>query len=104
MLDFKTIADLRKDNGDAIRKDCREFVVLCRRLELLSEPCDRRQQVQSRQDVTNRIGLFGGVSRSSPDVDGITVCLQIPIRSFRDCKRRTKRLSIRCRYRLRLYG
>jgi hypothetical protein len=36
MLDFKTITDLRKDNGDAIRKHCREFVVLCRRLELLS--------------------------------------------------------------------
>jgi hypothetical protein len=36
MLDFKTKADFRKDNGDAIRKDCREFVVLCRRLELLS--------------------------------------------------------------------
>jgi len=36
MPDFKTIADFRKDNGDAIRKVCREFVVLCRRLELLS--------------------------------------------------------------------
>ena len=37
MPDFKTIADFRKDNGDAIRKVCREFVVLCRRLELFSE-------------------------------------------------------------------
>jgi transposase len=37
MPDFKTIADFRKDNGEAIRKVCREFVVLCRRLELLSE-------------------------------------------------------------------
>ena len=37
MPDFKTIADFRKDNGDAIHKVCREFVVLCRRLELLSE-------------------------------------------------------------------
>jgi transposase len=32
MPDFKTIADFRKDNGEAIRKVCREFVVLCRRL------------------------------------------------------------------------
>ena len=32
--DFKTIADFRKDHGDAIRKVCREFVVLCRRLKL----------------------------------------------------------------------
>lgn len=37
MPDFKTIADFRKNNGDAIRKVCREFVVLCRRLELFSE-------------------------------------------------------------------
>ena len=37
MPDFKTIADFRKDNGEAIRKVCREFVVLCRRLELFGE-------------------------------------------------------------------
>jgi transposase len=37
MPDFKTIADFRKDNGEAIRKVCREFVVLCRRLGLFSE-------------------------------------------------------------------
>jgi|SRR6266852_1311070 transposase len=35
--DFKTIADFRKDNGDAIRKVCREFVVFCRRLKLFSD-------------------------------------------------------------------
>ena len=35
--DFKTIADFRKDNGPAIRGVCREFVVLCRRLELFTE-------------------------------------------------------------------
>src|SRR3981189_2680447 len=37
MPDFKTIADFRKDNGEAIRKVSREFVVLCRRLELFGE-------------------------------------------------------------------
>ena len=35
--DHKTVADFRKDNGEAIRRVCREFVVLCRRLELFSE-------------------------------------------------------------------
>src|SRR5262245_61182879 len=35
--DFKTIADFRKDNGKAIREVCREFVALCRKLDLLSE-------------------------------------------------------------------
>lgn len=37
MPDFKTIADFRKDNGKAIRGVCREFVVLCRSLNLFSE-------------------------------------------------------------------
>ena len=35
--DFKTIADFRRDNGAAIRRVCREFVVLCRRLDLFSQ-------------------------------------------------------------------
>ena len=35
--DFKTIADFRKDNGEAIRLVCREFVMLCRKLNLFSE-------------------------------------------------------------------
>ena len=32
--DFKTIADFRKDNGPAIRSACRQFVALCRSLNL----------------------------------------------------------------------
>jgi Transposase domain (DUF772) len=57
MSDFKTIADFREDNGEAIRKVCREFVVLCRRLELFSEAerCDRRQQVQGRQHTGSEL-------------------------------------------------
>ena len=35
--DFKTIADFRKDNGKAIQRVCREFVVLCRQLDLFSQ-------------------------------------------------------------------
>ena len=34
--DFKTIADFRKDNGEAIRLVCREFVMLCRKLDLFA--------------------------------------------------------------------
>mgnify|MGYP001570414193 CR=1 FL=1 len=37
MPDFKTIADFRKDNGQAIRRVCREFILLCRNLNLFSE-------------------------------------------------------------------
>lgn len=32
--DFKTIADFRKDNKEAIKKVCREFTLLCKHLEL----------------------------------------------------------------------
>ncbi len=35
--DFKTIADFRKDNGSAIQRVCREFVLLCRNFDLFSE-------------------------------------------------------------------
>ena len=35
--DFKTIADFRKDNGAGIRRVCREFVLLCRKLKLFSD-------------------------------------------------------------------
>ena len=35
--DFKTIANFRKDNGPAIRNVCRQFVVLCQRLDLFAQ-------------------------------------------------------------------
>jgi transposase len=35
--DFKTIADFRRDNGKAIQKVCRQFVVLCRKLKLFTD-------------------------------------------------------------------
>lgn len=34
--DFKTIADFRKDNGEAIGKVCSQFVLLCREMKLFS--------------------------------------------------------------------
>jgi hypothetical protein len=34
--DFKTIAGLRKDNGAAIRKVCREFIAVCGRAGVLT--------------------------------------------------------------------
>jgi transposase len=37
MPDFKTIADFRKDNGEAIRAVCSQFVALCRRLNLFTQ-------------------------------------------------------------------
>src|SRR3984893_14887833 len=37
MPDFKTIASFRKDNGKAIRHVCRQFIVLCRQLNLFTQ-------------------------------------------------------------------
>ena len=37
MPDFKTIANFRKDNGKAIRNVCRQFVLLCRELDLFTQ-------------------------------------------------------------------
>ncbi|SFB13560.1 Transposase [Collimonas sp. OK607] len=34
--DFKTIADFRKNNGPAISKVCRQFVLMCRNLDLFA--------------------------------------------------------------------
>lgn len=34
--DFKTIADFRRDNGTGIRNVCRQFVILCRELNLFA--------------------------------------------------------------------
>ncbi len=35
--DFKTIADFRKDNGEAIKSVCREFVLICRKLNMFTD-------------------------------------------------------------------
>ena len=37
MLDFKTIANFRKDNSKGIRGICSQFVVLCQQLGLFEE-------------------------------------------------------------------
>jgi transposase len=37
MPDFKTIANFRRDNGKAIRQVCRQFIVLCRQLNLFTQ-------------------------------------------------------------------
>jgi transposase len=43
--DFKTITDFRRDNGQAIRNVCSQFVMLCRWLDLFAQgrPLDARR-------------------------------------------------------------
>jgi hypothetical protein len=45
-----TIADFRRDNGPAIRKVCRQFVALCRDIDLL----DGRHALQDENDEARR--------------------------------------------------
>lgn len=56
MPDFKTIANLRKDNSQAIRGVCRQLVVLCQQLGLFEEnPCHVHGSYQLRADVSPSI-------------------------------------------------
>jgi TolA-binding protein len=48
MPDFKTIADFRKDNGEAIRKVCREFVCCAAALNCLAKRALRSTAASSR--------------------------------------------------------
>ena len=61
--DFKTIADFRKDNGEGIRSVCREFVGLCRQLNLFSEALvaiDGSGRCQHKRDETEYAGAGCG--------------------------------------------
>jgi hypothetical protein len=60
--DSKTIADFRKDNGQAIREVCREFVALCRKLDLF------RQRASPLMDRSSTY-LWG--ARASPIISRI---------------------------------
>src|SRR5512145_2208122 len=88
--DFKTIADFRKDNGAAIRNVCRQFIVLCRELELFSEaivaidgskfkavnnrdknftPAKmKRRLVQIEESIARYLTAMDTADRSEPDV------------------------------------
>jgi transposase len=35
--DFKTVADFRKDNGSAIKASCRQFMMICKQMNLFAE-------------------------------------------------------------------
>jgi len=57
--DFKTIANFRKDNGRAIRKVCRQFIVLCRQ-----RPLSYRSTGSNGSDSAVGIGKRGRVVAS----------------------------------------
>jgi transposase len=69
--DFKTIADFRRDNGPAIKATCRQFVLLCRKLDLFTDTVvaidgSKFKAVNARDKSYTRPSSSGGWSRSKP--------------------------------------
>lgn len=85
--DFKTVADFRKDNGEAIRKVCREFVALCRRLDLLGDASVAMAEQATAEigaetlDVVADRGYYDSKEILDCETVGITVTLPKPMTS-----------------------
>src|SRR6476661_6381081 len=58
--DFKTIANFRKDNGEAIRAVCRQFVELCRQLGLFTRAVIAVDGSKFKANEQSRQELHGG--------------------------------------------
>jgi transposase len=79
--DHKTIADFRKENGAAIKKVCARFVELWRQMGPTGEGerCDRRLEVQSRQQPGQE--LHHGEGRETAQaIGGERGALSLPAR------------------------
>lgn len=116
--DFKTIADFRKDNGQAIRLVCREFVMLCRKLNLFTEAFvaidgskfkavnnrDRnftkakmkRRLEQIDQSIERYLGQLASADRQSPEIaEAKSERLNEKIAKLKEEMQRLKKLQVR---------
>jgi len=114
--DFKTIADFRKDNGKAIRGVCREFVGLCRQLDLFTQAIvaidgskfkavnnrdrnfNRGKMKHSQQRVEASINSYlaqlDKADRDAPEVtEAETAGLQTKLASLKEEMQRLKKLE-----------
>ena len=114
--DFKTIADFRKNNGIAIRLVCREFVMLCRKLNLFADAFvaidgskfkavnnrDRnftkakmkRRLEQIDESIERYLGRIASADRQEPEVDK-TQRLEDKIAALKKEMARLKKLEAR---------
>ena len=81
--DFKTIADFRRDNGEAIRAVCRQFVILCRNIGLIAGGMvavdgSRFKAVNTRDKTTRRAQSVCGWNSWTPALPGIWRCSTRP--------------------------
>ncbi len=115
--DYKTIADFRKDNGKAIRLVCREFVMLCRKLNLFADAFvaidgskfkavnnrDRnftkakmkRRLEQIDQSIERYLGQLASADRQSPEIaEAKTERLNDKIVKLKEEMQRLKKLEV----------
>lgn len=71
--DFKTIADFRKDYGKSIQNVCREFVLICRKLKLLSHMVAIDG---SKFKAVNNADKYYSVRQSSAHIDQLDKSIQ----------------------------
>ena len=74
MPDFKTIADFRKDNGKAIRQVCRQFIELCRHMDLFTQAVvaidgSKFKAVNSRDRNDTRASIKRHITRIERHID-----------------------------------
>ena len=116
--DFKTIADFRKDNGQAIRLVCREFVMLCRKLNLFADAFvaidgskfkaannrDRnftkaklkRRMEQIDESIERYLGQLASADRKSPEIaQAKSERLSEKITKLKEEMARLKKLEVR---------
>ena len=72
--DFKTIADFRKDNGEGIQQVCREFVNICRKLDMFSQSLiaidgSKFKAVNSKQKNDARASMKRRISRTEKHIE-----------------------------------
>jgi transposase len=116
--DFKTIADFRKYNGEAIRLVCREFVMLCKKLDLFADAFvaidgskfkavnnrDRnftkakmkRRLQQIDESIERYLGQIASADRQEPGVaNRKTQRLEDKIKTLKEEMERLKKLEVR---------
>ena len=116
--DFKTIAEFRKNNGEAIRLVCREFVMLCKKLDLFADAFvaidgskfkavnnrDRnftkakmkRRLQQIDESIERYLGQIASADRQEPDVaKAKTERLEDKITQLKKEMERLKKLEVR---------
>jgi transposase len=100
MPDFKTIADFRKDNRQAIRKVCLKFVELCRELELFSATLvaidgSKFKAVNSRDKNFTRKSVKRRIKKTQANIDRYLAKLDAVDRAALELKRQPEAMRQR---------